>query len=81
MWMGEKAAGIIQSLHAYIDSNLAQFEGRTSNPVDGDALHPADASGDDVLPPRLVALGPGNPVQSHVRPVHGVIACQRGKEM
>lgn len=70
---------IQRSWLACVDSNLAQFEGRTSNPVDGDALDPADASGDDVLPPRLIALGPGNPVQSHVRPVHSVIACQRGE--
>lgn len=63
----------------YMDSNCAQFEERTSDPVDGDALYPTDASGDDVLPPRLITLGPGNPVQTHVRPVHSVIACQRGE--
>lgn len=47
----------------------------TSNPVDGDALHAADAGGDDVLPPRLVTLGPGDPVQAHVGPVDGVVGC------
>lgn len=81
--MGGREA-IIQSLGAWYNDHgshiwaqFAQFEGRTSHPVDGDALDPADAGGDDVLPPRLIALGPGNPVESHVRPVHGVIACQR----
>lgn len=47
----------------------------TSDPVNGDALHPADAGGDDVLPPRLVPLGPGDPVQAHVSPVDGVVGC------
>lgn len=53
---------------------------RTSNPVDGDAFHPADAGGDDVLPPRLITFGPRNLVQSHVCPVHSLIGCQREKK-
>lgn len=53
---------------------------RTSDPVDGDAFHPADAGGDDVLPPRLITFGPRNLVQSHVCPVHSLIACQRQKK-
>lgn len=48
----------------------------TSNPVNGDALHSTDASRDDVLPPRLITLGPRNPVQAHVGPVHRVVACE-----
>lgn len=53
---------------------------RTGDPVDGDAFHPADAGGDDVLPPRLITFGPRNLVQSHVCPVHSLIACQREKK-
>lgn len=47
----------------------------TCDPVNSDALHPADAGRDDVLPPRLVALGPRDPVQAHVGPVDGVVGC------
>lgn len=83
----EKQRGICQSSgapckdrnRAYVHIN-SSMRGRTSNPVDGDAFHPTDAGGDDVLPPRLITLGPRNPVQSHVRPVHSVIACQRGEK-
>lgn len=68
-WAGRIKAGI----------NSGQAKARkldfTGDPVDGDALHPADAGGDDVLPPRLVPLGPGDPVQAHVSPVDGVVGC------
>lgn len=48
----------------------------TSDPVNSDAFHPADASSNDVLPPRLITFGPGYSVQAHVCPVHGVISCK-----
>lgn len=34
----------------------------TSNPVDSNALDPADASSDDVLPPGLITFGAGDSV-------------------
>lgn len=45
----------------------------TSDPVNGDALDSADARGDDVLLPCLIALGPRDAVHPHVRPVDRVI--------
>ena len=51
----------------------------TSDPIHGDAFHAADPRGDDILPPGLVTLGSGNPVQTHVGPVHRVISCGTGR--
>lgn len=48
----------------------------TSYPVDSNAFHPADASRDDVLPPRLIASGTRYSVQAHIRPVNSVISCR-----
>lgn len=48
----------------------------TGDPVNSDAFHPADAGGDDVLPPGLVAFGAGDSVQTHVCPVHSVVSCE-----
>ncbi len=48
----------------------------TCYPVDGDALHPADAISDHVLSPGLVSLGPANGAQAHVHPVDSVIVCE-----
>lgn len=48
----------------------------TGDPVNGDALDPTDAGGDDVLPPGLVPFGPGYPIETHICPVHRVIPCQ-----
>lgn len=70
--------GRVESKQESITDNEKQaffFFFFTSDPVNGDALHPADAGGDDVLPPRLVPLGPGDPVQAHVSPVDGVVGC------
>lgn len=82
---GKKAAGIYWSTVGRLWTWMYERKcniiwARTSNPVDGDAFHPTDASGDDVLPPRLITFGPRNPVQSHVCPVYSVIACQRWKK-
>ena len=51
----------------------------TGDPIHGDAFHAADPRGDDILPPGLVTLGSGNPVQTHVGPVHRVISCGTGR--
>lgn len=48
----------------------------TSDPVNSDAFHPADAGSNDVLPPSLITFGPGYSVQAHVCPVHSVISCK-----
>lgn len=49
---------------------------QTCDPVDGDALHSADAVGDHVLPPGLVSFGPADGAQAHVHPVDGVVLCE-----
>lgn len=46
---------------------------QTCNPVDGNALHPADAIGDHIFSPRLISLGPADGAQAHVYPVNGVV--------
>jgi len=48
----------------------------TSDPVNSDAFHPADAGRNDVFPPGLVTFGPRYSVQAHVCPVHCVITCK-----
>lgn len=48
----------------------------TRNPVHGNALHPADAISDHVLPPCLIPLGSTNGAQAHVHPIDGVILCE-----
>lgn len=45
----------------------------TCDPVDRDALHPANAVGDHILSPCLVSLGPADGAQTHVHPVDGVV--------
>lgn len=59
--------------HSTHDSSLRRL---TCDPVDGNALHPADAIGDHILSPRLVSLGPADGAQTHVHPVDGVIVCE-----
>lgn len=48
----------------------------TCDPVDSNALHPADAIGHHILSPRLVSLGPADGAQTHVHPIDGVIVCK-----
>lgn len=48
----------------------------TCYPVHRNALHPANAISDHVLPPRLISLSPANGAQAHVHPVDGVIFCE-----
>lgn len=59
-----------------IDSSSRGLSILTSDPVNSDAFHPTDAGSYDVLPPGLITFGPGNSVQAHVCPVHGVISCK-----
>lgn len=48
----------------------------TSNPVNSNAFHPADACSNDVFSPCLVTFGTGYSVQAHICPVHSVISCR-----
>jgi len=45
----------------------------TCDPVDCDALHPANAVGDHIFSPCLIPLRPADGAQAHVHPVDGVI--------
>lgn len=48
----------------------------TGYPVHRNALHPANAISNHVLPPCLISLSPANGAQAHVHPVDGVIFCE-----
>lgn len=51
----------------------------TSNPVDSNALHPANAVGHHVLPPGLVSLSPADGTEAHVHPVDCIIFWEEKK--
>lgn len=52
----------------------------TSYPVDSNALYPANAIGDHILPPGLVSFGSADGAQTHVNPVDCVIVCRTKKK-
>lgn len=61
--------------HAHHDFHMTE-PSLTCNPVDCNALHPADAVSNHVLSPCLVSLGPANGAQAHVYPIDCVIVCK-----
>lgn len=64
------AEGCDIDFHERVQSRL------TCDPVNGDALNPADTISDDIFSPRLVSLGPAYGAQAHVDPIDCVIVCQ-----